>query len=329
MDLQSALDAADREEALLKIPGVSYADPDGDIVVNGYKIDQPEYKVFIEREGTETNDQISISAYLPENFSSSITSQYDAPFENKLAEMVGDKVSLGMRLAGLATSTQKMSIQVWQGSAPMEFSIPLNFLLDSDSEKDIYKPWRQLMAMALPSRMSNNPNGLGLESPGPKIRFNNKDKPPTTADRLTEKAGVKSALNQAASSTGSAIDQGKGLIGSVMDVATGKQTINTQEIVQAGVETMDSAANAVFGLFEGVEVYDNISLTLGKFLIIPSVVITDVSQDLEIKVDRYTKMPIAITCTVGFRTFMNPIADDLKNMIPTAYDSTLTLKGFK
>jgi len=51
-------------------------------------------------------------------------------------------------------------------------------------------------------------------------------------------------------------------------------------------------------------------------MIFPSVVITNVDSDYEIKLDRRTKKPIALNATVGFRTFVNPKVEDLKNMLP-------------
>lgn len=248
-----------------------------------------------------------VSAYLPENFSSAVSSDYDTPFTDGAINALGaitpgvstEQLKLGFRMAGMSTTTQAMTMQVWQGSAPMDFSIPVQFLLNSDSEKDIIGPMRALMAMTLPSGLSSGVGALAsnggnlsgtegfLQSPGPKLRLKKGVTPQQVAERAV--TGI--------------VDSGK----AVYDyIGSAGQDGASQELLDK------LHGSTMFGL---MDIYDNISLQLGSFMYFPSVVITDVSSDYEIKLDRYSRKPIALNATIGFRTFVTPKAEDLHSIL--------------
>lgn len=275
----------------------------------------PNYMMIIHRHGRAQNDTITIMAYLPENFASSVSSSYDEPFRGGFIS--NDKLALGARLAGYATTNQIMTMQVWEGSAPMEFSMPIVFLLDTDTEKDIMEPVRNLMKLTLPSMAKGNngtaktpgragsiaANAAVLRSPGPKLALANvKDAPAQVGDRLTK--GSSEADN---------IDFG-GVLTKIVDVfkpgeSSGDAAKNAGGAVNEGIFNAES-------LFENIKIEDNISFSVGRFFHASSVVITDVSQEYEIKLDRYSKKPIALNVTISLRTFFTPIAEDIDLMFP-------------
>ena len=196
---------------------------------------------------------LAIHAYMPENFTSSISSDYDAPFTESIVNQLtsrlpgafGGAALAATKVAGFGTTTQALSMQVWQGAAPMDFSIPVQFLYDTDTEEDIIKPMKALMGLALPNQLRGS-KGLILESPGPSI------------------------------SEG----EGGGSFGGFIE----NDLLRTK---------------------------NDILLAIGTFMHFPSVVVTNVDSDWEIKLDRKSHKPIALNATVAFRTFLTPTVDDL------------------
>jgi hypothetical protein len=136
-----------------------------------------------------------------------------------------------------------------------------------------------------------------LMSPGPKIKLKEGVTPYDVGERMTV-GGAKQASN---------------VLNSGYEVATsddhGLEWLNKGGLKELG--------NQLFGnsLFSLVDIYDNISLTLGNFFMFPSVVITDVSSDYGIKLDAITGLPIELSATVSFRTFVSPKAEDVDMML--------------
>ena len=128
---------------------------------------------------------IEIHAFMPENFTSAINSEYEMPFAessvtnllSKFAGVAGEAVGAAAKLTGFGTTVQQASMQVWQGVAPMEFSIPVRFLYNTDTERDIIAPMKALMSLALPylayGELADNrfggQSGSTMRSPGPKV----------------------------------------------------------------------------------------------------------------------------------------------------------------
>jgi hypothetical protein len=233
-----------------------------------------------------------------------------------------DKVALGMRLMGAATSTQAMTMQVWQGSAPMEFSIPLHFVLNTDSETDILLPLRQLMSLTLPStatQFSNLSNLVNLDfssggtggflvSPGPKLKLKEGMTPADVVHRVT--GGTTQAYQDGAAGGGGVVGGIAGVAGHAVDAAG--RAIDT--VMGADAQAILDGLMGV-DLFSLVDIEDNISLRIGNFMYFPSVVITDVSSEHGVKLDAYSRKPIEISVTVTFRTFLTPKAEDLASII--------------
>ena len=286
--------------------------------IQGIQSGPPEYtlKVVAAERG------IVVSAYLPENFSSSVNSDYDTPFaEGFLSDR--PNLKLGLRVAGIGTTTQVMTMQVWQGSAPMEFSIPMVFLYDNDEERDILGPVRSLMSLTLPSEIRTNgagltlgESGLGslegtggvLQSPGPKLALsqitgeNGEQREVTGADFASAVTGLDaaSAASNVAGEAGRVLTgTGDALAGNINDFAA-----NTNDLFGG------------LGVFGFTAIRDNISLKIGNFLYFPSVVITDVSSDYSIKLSKQRRKPISLEVTVSFRTFVTPKTEDLSTIIP-------------
>lgn len=298
----------------------------GGVSISGNLTVDPAYCIVIQ--SARSSGLISIIAPLPETFSTNTSSDYDTPFTDGIAKMLSklpglseERAGLGLRMMGAATSTQAMTMQVWQGSAPMEFSIPMHFVLNTDSERDILTPLRQLMSLTLPSSGSFNSlsdlanldittGGTGgfLVSPGPKIKLKEGVQPLDVANRLT--GGAAGAFADSSNALTGAFNAGAAVLGTGADLArSGIDAIKNQDgdALMRGLMGLD--------LFNLIDIEDNISLRIGNFMYFPSVVITDVSSEHGVKLDAYSRKPIEISVTVTFRTFMTPKAEDLSSII--------------
>jgi hypothetical protein len=122
--------------------------------------------------------RIMVSAYLPDSFSLGVTSEYDTPFAQGIETGIGAidsimKSPLARAATGSNFITQWMTAQVWSGSAPIAIQLPLVFIADTDPQKEVLKPIKDLMKLAMPS------SGIGaigdakgfLQSPGPRVKI--------------------------------------------------------------------------------------------------------------------------------------------------------------
>lgn len=300
------------------------------ISISGNLTVHPDYCVQIQ--SARDGGLLSIMAPLPESFSTDTSSDYDSPFTDGLAKFVSnlsrgwlsdDRVALGMRMMGASTSTQAMTMQIWQGSAPMEFSIPMHFVLNTDAETDILMPLRQLMSLTLPSTATQfsdlgskvnldfTSGGTGgfLVSPGPKLELKNGYTPKDVLYRVT--GGASDVYDTVSDVYDTAQNDG---LGAAYDQVINGVSNAWDKFTGGGVDgALDSLMG--FDLFSIVNIKDNISLQIGNFMRFPSVVITNVSSEHGIKLDAYTHKPIEISVTVTFRTFLTPKADDLSSII--------------
>ena len=108
---------------------------------------------------------ISIAANLPDSFEFSITSDYDTPF----ASLLQDKVQ--RFLPGAKIMSQLQTAQIWQGSAPIEISLPILIAADRNPRKEIVDVVADLFSLVLPYRDGRS----FLRSPGPRLAASGSD----------------------------------------------------------------------------------------------------------------------------------------------------------
>jgi len=287
----------------------------------------PDYKLHVSATRTDPRTNragvLYVSAHLPEEFEISVSSDYDTPFaEGVLRDR--ERLKLGARLLGVGTTTQIMSLQVWQGSAPIDLNIPIHFLLDSDPETDILRPIRDLMSLSLPSTFGllngatpvevsgGALTGLGdvMRSPGPKVRALQNVETQSATDRILLDEALGPGVAEAAQELLRAGAEGIG-IGGIFDVDTGRDR-SSADIARDG---FNQARN--LDVSSLVELYDNISIQIGSYMYFPSVVVTNVSMSNQIRLDRRSRKPIQANVTLGFRTVVTPKAEDMAAIIPS------------
>lgn len=268
----------------------------------------PAYAVHILPDGVA-----GVTAFLPDAFSTSITAGYDSlldvgksiPLLGKVAGAVEGAGNLA-RLGGIAPSIQAMTAQVWGGSSPMALTLPLVFLLDTNTEADILQPLRSLLRLVMPSKVSRdksgNATGTLLKSPGPKWLLDAGLDAPDPSSRALGTAG-------------SFLQGVQSVIGSGVSTATNALTAGK---IPSATDVITPLNNATANVFNGMTVVDNIIVRVGEFYVMPFAVVKSVDQDWTVVLDRYTLRPTAVTLTVAFESWMVPNADDLTTIFPTA-----------
>lgn len=250
--------------------------------------DNPNYMCFIvplER-GMEP-----IKLHLPEEYALSLGANYQAPFSQGPIDPQS-RVGRGASAFGLQFANKAMSMQLWQGSNEMEFTIPLVLQVESDPYKDVLKPLGTLYELMLPRE--NVAGGL-LTSPGPHLDL----------EKLKE--GIKT--EEIKSDLGAIAD------GFMSDSNFSLTETGTWGGTASGAANAANKALAVFTNSITAGIKYNISLTLGNFQHFPSVIITNVQQDTKVRPDWQTGTMTRINVSVTFRTFFTPTNRDLQHLL--------------
>lgn len=285
----------------LGVPNRQFAQGD----LNARSEKELNYKAFViaqEYKGS-TGKGILVEAWLPETVGMDVNANYDAPFAQGIANQVPENVGALARFLGMSLTTQAFTIQVWQGGAFIEFQIPFIFQAESSPANDVMRPIKDLLKLTMPK----DPNGGGLlEAPGPVIDLK----------RLSESgASAASAIAEVAGgiSVSSVKDTFSELKSDTFGVLSSLKNSAERNIARP-------LSNAIVN-----SIKNNISLYIGKFLYLPSVVITDVSPTYDVMIGP-DRNPIRATVNVNFRTFFIPTQNDIDVMFPSATEST-TQKG--
>ncbi len=140
----------------------------------------PNYQVVIDVENDpvfEKDAIFPIVANLPERYHIDFSSSWSNPFAKNyvqdaastvLGDLGGAAVGIASNVTGISTKLKSQSVQVWEQSSPLSFSIDLVFVAKTNSIKDIRDKHRALLKLAAPSELSQG-GGQVLVQPGPVI----------------------------------------------------------------------------------------------------------------------------------------------------------------
>lgn len=145
-----------------------------------------QYRMTLDVRGDDTltsdgSKLFPIIAALPERYNINFSSDWNAPFSNTSATdfvkqaagggVLGDALKYGADLigkaVGVSTRLKSQSVQVWEGSSALSFSLDLIFNAKTNSEVDIRDKHLALLKLAAPSE--TGPGGEVLMQPGPVI----------------------------------------------------------------------------------------------------------------------------------------------------------------
>lgn len=226
-----------------------------------------------------SSDSGVITLYLPENFQLNFSSSFDQPFAQGLVNAPG--LNQAMKFFGASLTSQSMSVQVWQGTACPEFNMTFQLIAETDPVQDILNPIKKLSKLVVPGV---NAAGL-LTPPGPRISLK------ATAEALGAAA---SGVLQGAS----------GAIAGLV----------TQDYAQQ-VGALQNAGTAVSSSLRGIlaNPENNVTLHIGRFLRLPSVVIQSVSQTYDTIFDS-SGLPLKANIDVTFSTWYVPVKTDIDDI---------------
>jgi hypothetical protein len=257
-----------------------------------------DYTVSLVRTGSKSGQSGHVIAHIPETIDLNITADYNQPYaELALGSPILQAIGKSF---GLKVSSNAFSMQVWEGSSPIELTIPFKFVAVRDSYEEVIKPIRELSRFCLPTVVTPDTGGgfiqFGIiKSPGPNLLFNGA----SLFDNAAK--GVSGATKVIKKTTGAVAD----------DIGDNNYAKGAVDIV-TGVAT--AAATFVNNMLAGISVENNISLHIGRFCRLRSVVVKSVSQAYNTRFDIDGQM-IEATVNVSIATFVNPTSADVNEVI--------------
>lgn len=144
------------------------------------KYTNPAYQVELKTsllDPTNSN-YLDIVGFLPETLAFNLTASWNNMLKNMLTGDIGDGGSLvgkaaGLiqkfgRLTGMKTAfSQISSWPTWEGTEPIEFSIPFRFDAIRNTMSDVVVPWKNLQKLLCPVRDTSA--SMIFKAPGPQI----------------------------------------------------------------------------------------------------------------------------------------------------------------
>ncbi len=251
------------------------------------------YDVTIYRAGTPDSTQqnpdrmILVNANLPDEFDYTFKSDWMQPFsDNRISEWVN---VLG-QVSGHKWVTQGMSTQFWSGSSPVNFNMELVFVAEK-GPADLMQPLIDLYTLVLPSL-----SGGFYKAPGPKLKISTQAANAASSAYSSGKQAMLNLINGQGTPSFSFSDSVSGAI-----TAMPKSLSDIGSALQQGAQATTSAFT-----FEG-----EIALHIGKFMVIPSIVIESVSNNFKVIMTR-DFIPVAISVKVDCVTHNNPSIEDVQ-----------------
>lgn len=268
---------------------------------------------------------ISVKAPLPPDFDWDTQANYDTPMRELLDDGIGAAGAIGSvakataRANGISFVTQALTAKFWSGSATGAITLPLILQAETNEVYDVMDPFIQLLSLSLP-RLNTGKRGGVLQAPGPSFDLAKaynamKEGLSTLTSSSSSVAGVPS------SSTG---------VGNVVGSVAGQLVSGFTGLMDAGKDNgvqgvWDEVSRKTTGAMETVDslarqsIRNRISLQIGKYIFLESVVITNVQH-------KHLMQPVGynhgvssgntqrIEVTVTFEPFMEMTQQDLPNI---------------
>ena len=268
----------------------------------------PAYMVTIAFTDPNTQTQAVVQGYMPDTISMGLSADYASPLESvgEALSGAGGPVSFIAKLMGNKISSNIFSVVLWSGSSHMDLTLELRFVALTDSYKDVIEPIRKLTSLITPTiepfSATNGPVQLGfMKSPGPSFTY--------AGDPSILGVGAELAQN----ASDAAGDVANAVTSNAQGVINGNQTLG-QGIVNAGGQSMEAVGGFINNALKDFVVKNNISVKLGEFALLKSVVIKDVTSAYNIKADADGNWTDA-TVSVQIGTFVSPTNLDIPDMI--------------
>ena len=268
----------------------------------------PAYMVTIAFTDPNTGMQSTVQGYMPDTISMGLSADYVSPLESigEMASGAGGPVSAIAKMFGYKVSANIFSMVLWSGSSHMDLTLELRFVALTDTYKDVIEPIRKLTSLITPTiepfSASTGPIQLGMmKSPGPSLTFEGDTSVMNQSVTILQDVG-----NSAGALAGGLADTAKSVI-------SGEQTA-VQGIVNAGGMSVEAIGGMVNTILRDIKVKNNISVKLGEFALLKSVVVKDVTPAYNVKADLDGNWTDA-TVSVQIGTFVSPTNLDIPHMV--------------
>ena len=256
-----------------------------------------DYQVLIQSfNPSEDNQVIAVSAPLPESFMFDSTSNYEAPFAQGLFS--NNFLRLAASAMGFKTSTQALTVQLWQGISDTELSLELEFQTETDPLTDVRQPILDLLTLTTPVA---DPNTGLMKSPGPHLDPSQSqeiltatiDQSKSTWNAVASTVGKATGLNTSAIQFGTLSDPSK---------TTNDGSGSTNQNKPTGIATAQ---------YWKQNIRNQISIQIGNYMFFDSVVITNVQQTFQSNLDAVTGWPHHCKVAVRFKPLFMITRQDL------------------
>lgn len=263
------------------------------------------------------DQKIMVTASLPTEYVTEVNSVYEDTFSQGFAGLLDPGVNNVGKVTGKSFVTQFLTAQIWQGTSPMEFSLPLVFQVESDPAQDVLLPLMRLYSLVLPS--APIPDGF-LQSPGPYLDIQQflkvfeSGKIKATASSIANDIGSSFQSSPASTQDSSSTSNSAGPLEKLGEFASGLPE-KAVGAIAAGYDTTSQLAGAASSDLKKA-IKNNVSLSIGRFEFFPHVVITGISRTTSV-------LPLIdgtmsrLEVTVGFKTLFVPTREDLPQMFPS------------
>lgn len=147
------------------------------------------YKITLQTTELKPDDAdfISISTFIPEELSFTLTSEWETLLKNFISGSSLDNsniINAGINaastvatLSGFKTPlSQIATYPTWIGNGPIEFQIPFKFNAISNTAADVTQPWTKLLRLVCPTASADN---FIVRAPGPTLTIDPETKMPT------------------------------------------------------------------------------------------------------------------------------------------------------
>ncbi len=124
--------------------------------ISGNVVYNPNYRVtLVQQAGENNNPKIIVVANCPESIGIRIQSEWESMASTVmglLPNVAQAAAGLTLNVGGIAILPQFLTAQLWRGTSPLEFEIPLYFNAYNDALVDVVTPVRDLIRMISPYR---------------------------------------------------------------------------------------------------------------------------------------------------------------------------------
>lgn len=248
---------------------------------------------------------IIVEAWLPETVGLDVNAQYEAPYAQGIGQL-NEKVGELARFLGVSLTTQSLTAQIWQGSGEFIFTLPFVFQAEDSAANDVMLNIKRLLSLTMPD---GNDGGL-LTAPGPHLDLK-KLASNTGAELVSRAMSLKEITFSGGADMRKEMLTRKGMLQSASNVTLGGVLGGAAD---AAAVALNKEIGALSQLIKS-SVVNNISLYIGQFIYLPSVVITDVSPTFDVVLAE-DKNPIRATVNVVFKSFFVPTKQDMEDMFP-------------